>query len=66
MDVIARFRVGDKVEVQTPISYEGTGQVVEISNKWSPGFGTKLYPAFLVRFDDGGESWFNGISLTKV
>ncbi len=60
------FRVGDRVEVTT-LSFQGAGTVLDVSNTWERGHGTKLYPTFLVHFDpEDGRGWFNGISLRKV
>ncbi len=57
-----KFHRGDRVECNR-IGYEGTGTIVDISTDVEVG-GSKLYPRFLVRLDDGPETWYNGVSLT--
>jgi hypothetical protein len=68
----SKLRIGDRVEVRT-ISFQGTGTITEISSVFSRGYGTKLYPSFLVEMDDqnpigfvGLSEWYNGISLFKI
>lgn len=61
------FRVGDHVHVQIVDRYLGTARVLDVSNTFERGFGTKVYPSFLVQMDQTGERhWLNGIALTKI
>jgi hypothetical protein len=60
-----RFRVGDRVAVAR-IRFEGNATVIDVSRDWDRGAGTKLYPAFLVEFDDGRREWVNGVSLKPI
>lgn len=57
-----RFRVGQRVFVEA-LGVREFATVLDISTDLERGAGTKLYPAFLVEFDDGSRGWFNGISL---
>ena len=59
------FRVGNRVWVQS-LTESGWGRLLDISNQWERGLGTKTYPAFLVEFEnDGRRKWFNGTSLRR-
>lgn len=60
------FKVGDRVSVET-LSFYGTGTILDISDNLERGYGSTLYPSFLVEFDeDGRRGWFNGISIKKL
>jgi len=58
-----RLEVGLRVQVDT-LSFHSVGTITDISTEYNRGFGTKLYPAFYIEFDDGTAEWFNGVSLT--
>lgn len=64
--LFTKFRVGDRVEVETSNFYVGKGRIAEISTDPQYGYGTKLYPSYQVILDDNTFVWVNGVSLTKL
>ncbi|WP_149205472.1 DUF7245 domain-containing zinc-binding protein [Actinotalea subterranea] len=61
----ALLQVGLRVKVDT-LSFHSVGTVADVSTEYERGFGTKLYPAFYIEFDDGSAEWFNGVALTPT
>lgn len=61
----ARLQVGSRVKVDT-LSFHSVGTITDTSTEYERGFGTKLYPAFYIEFDDGTAEWFNGVALTRT
>lgn len=60
-----RLQVGSRVKVDT-LSFHSVGTITDTSTEYERGFGTKLYPAFYIEFDDGSAEWFNGVALTPT
>lgn len=63
--IFGSLNIGDRVEVNR-LGYIGTGTISEISDKIERGGGTKNFKAFYILFDQGGEGWFSGDSLTRL
>jgi hypothetical protein len=61
-----KWKIGDLVDVTTPLSWRGVGKIIAVSSEFEYGLGTKLYPRVLVEYWDGSQEWHNGISLTKL
>lgn len=58
------LRVGQDVNVSNPLA-RGRAIILDISTDMSHGYGTKLFPSFLVEFTDGRRGWFNRVDLDK-
>ncbi len=61
-----KFKVGDRVSVKVLNAYLGEGTVRAVSKNPKEGWGSPVYPAYSIDFDDGTSGWYNGVSLHRV
>lgn len=57
--------IGDRVYIDLTM-YQGAGRVIKISTEFEKTRGTKLYPMFQIRLDDGIDGWFGRGAMQKI